>query len=395
MGIFRIQPKNLYICFKYSVMIKRIIEDKIHSRLFQGKAIVIYGARQVGKTTLVKQITSGYEDVSWFNADELQTRELFETQNLSVFKSVVKNKGIVVIDEAQRIKNIGLSAKLIIDNFPETQLILTGSSVLQLADKIQEPLTGRKFEFTLYPLSFEEMALHHGTFEEHKNLENRLLYGYYPEIVTHLPDAKRRLKELAGSYLYKDILTLNKIKKPDKLNRLLQSLAYQIGDLVKYNEVGQNVGLDKETVENYIDLLEKTFVIYRLGSFGKNPRNEIRKARKIYFTDLGIRNAAVLNFSPVHSRINEIGKLWENFIITERLKFLANHEIYAHVYFWRNYNKQEVDYIEERDGKIFAYEIKWNMHKRRKIPASFRKEFPDAENAIITPENYIEFITKF
>ncbi len=375
-------------------MIKRIIEDNIHRRMFQGKAIIIYGARQVGKTTLVKQIVSQYKDVTWFNADELQTRELFEMQNLSLFKSHVPNRGIIVIDEAQRIKNIGLSAKLIIDNFPETQLILTGSSVLQLADEIQEPLTGRKFEFTLYPLSFEEMALHHGTFEEHKNLENRLVFGYYPEIVTHLSDARRRLKELTGSYLYKDILALNKIKKPDRLNKLLQSLAYQTGDLVKYNEVGQNVGLDKETVENYVDLLEKTFVVYRLTSFGKNPRNEIRKARKIYFNDLGIRNAVVFDFTPASSRINEIGKLWENFLISERIKFLANHEIFAHVYFWRNYNKQEVDYIEVRDGRIFAYEIKWNARKRRKIPASFLNAHPEAKVQVITPENYIGFITK-
>ena len=375
-------------------MIKRIIEDNIHRRMFQGKAIIIYGARQVGKTTLVKQIVSQFKDVTWFNADELQTRELFEMQNLSLFKSHVPNRGIIVIDEAQRIKNIGLSAKLIIDNFPETQLILTGSSVLQLADEIQEPLTGRKFEFTLYPLSFEEMALHHGTFEEHKNLENRLVFGYYPEIVTHLSDARRRLKELTGSYLYKDILALNKIKKPDRLNKLLQSLAYQTGDLVKYNEVGQNVGLDKETVENYVDLLEKTFVVYRLPSFGKNPRNEIRKARKIYFNDLGIRNAVVFDFTPASSRINEIGKLWENFLISERIKFLANHEIFAHVYFWRNYNKQEVDYIEVRDGHIFAYEIKWNARKRRKIPASFLNAYPEAKVQVITPENYIGFITK-
>ncbi len=375
-------------------MIKRIIEDNIHRRMFQGKAIIIYGARQVGKTTLVKQIVSQYKDVTWFNADELQTRELFEMQNLSLFKSHVPNRGIIVIDEAQRIKNIGLSAKLIIDNFPETQLILTGSSVLQLADEIQEPLTGRKFEFTLYPLSFEEMALHHGTFEEHKNLENRLVFGYYPEIVTHLSDARRRLKELTGSYLYKDILALNKIKKPDRLNKLLQSLAYQTGDLVKYNEVGQNVGLDKETVENYVDLLEKTFVVYRLPSFGKNPRNEIRKARKIYFNDLGIRNAVVFDFTPASSRINEIGKLWENFLISERIKFLANHEIFAHVYFWRNYNKQEVDYIEVRDGRIFAYEIKWNVRKRHKIPASFLNAYPEAKVQVITPENYIGFITK-
>lgn len=375
-------------------MIKRILEEKIVHRLFQNKAIIIYGARQVGKTTLVKQITSRFDHVIWFNADELETRELFEAQNLSLFKTFIKDGYIIVIDEAQRIKNIGLSAKLIIDHFPKSQLIITGSSVIDLANEINEPLTGRKFEYTLYPISFEEMSLHHGVFEEHKNLENRLVYGYYPEIVMNPHDAKRRLKELTGSYLYKDILELNKIKKSDKITKLLQTLAYQTGDLVKFNEVAQNVGLDKETVENYIDLLEKTFVVFKLASFGKNPRNEIRKSRKIYFYDLGIRNAVINNFMPMSSRMNEIGKLWENFIITERRKYLSYHEIYVNSYFWRNYNKQEVDYIEERDGKIYAYEIKWNPRKKIKYPKSFLENYPEAELKTITPENYIEFITQ-
>lgn len=374
------------------LMINRIIEKNIIERLFQGKAIIVYGARQVGKTTLIKQITARLKDVLWFNADELQTRELFESQNVSIFKNFIKENSIVVIDEAQRIKNIGLSAKILIDNFDNIQLILTGSSVINLSNEIQEPLTGRKFEYILYPIAFEEMANYHGTFEEHKNLDNRLVYGYYPEIVLNLPDAKRRLKELSDSYLYKDILELNKIKKADKLIKLLQTLAYQIGDLVRYNEVAQNVGLDKETVEHYIDLLEKTFVIYRLPAFGKNPRNEIKKSRKIYFYDLGIWNAVINNFSPARSRINEIGKLWENFVITERLKFLSYHEIYAHSYFWRNYNRQEIDYIEERDGNIYAYEIKWNPKKSKKLPAAFLKTYPNAVTKTITPENYMEFI---
>ena len=376
------------------LMINRIIEKNIIERLFQGKAIIVYGARQVGKTTLIKQITARLKDVLWFNADELQTRELFESQNVSIFNNFIKENSIVVIDEAQRIKNIGLSAKILIDNFDNIQLILTGSSVINLSNEIQEPLTGRKFEYILYPIAFEEMANYHGTFEEHKNLDNRLVYGYYPEIVLNLPDAKRRLKELSDSYLYRDILELNKIKKADKLIKLLQTLAYQIGDLVRYNEVAQNVGLDKETVEHYIDLLEKTFVIYRLPSFGKNPRNEIKKSRKIYFYDLGIRNAVINNFSPARSRINEIGKLWENFVIMERLKFLSYHEIYANSYFWRNYNKREIDYIEERDGNIYAYEIKWNPKKSKKLPAAFLKTYPNAVTKTITPENYIEFIMR-
>ena len=374
-------------------MIQRFLQKEIQDRLFKGKVILIFGSRQVGKTTLLKNISKTFDKVQWFNADEVEVQSLFETASLSNFKTILKPNALIIIDEAQNIKDIGIKLKIIVDNIKSIQLLVSGSSAFELANYLNEPLTGRKFEYKLHPISFEEMTNYHGRFEEHIMLKQRLVYGYYPDVVANISSAKDLLKQLTDSYLYKDILIWNRIKKSDKLVKLLQALAYQIGNQVSYNELGRMVGLDNETVENYIILLEQSFVIYRLPSFSRNLRNELKQSRKIYFYDNGIRNALIGNYNPIALR-NDIGYLWENFIITERLKYIHYHNIYCNTFFWRTHAQQEIDYIEERDGNLFAYEFKWNTHKKVKIPKSFTTAYPNAITKIITPENYHEFITQ-
>ena len=373
-------------------MVKRIIEKIIKKRFFKGKAILVFGPRQVGKTTLLKSLTASKSNVQWYNADEMEVQELFALASLINFKSFIRSGNIIVIDEAQNIKDIGLKLKIIIDNIPDVQLLVSGSSSFELINHLAEPLTGRKYEYMLYPFSFEEMAEYHGKFEEHKHLKRRMVFGYYPEVVLKETEAKDLLKLLTRSYLYKDILIWQKIKKSDKLIKLLQALAYQIGNQVSYNELGQLTGLDNETVENYIILLEQSYVIFRLPSFNRNLRNELKRSRKIYFYDTGIRNALIGNFNNIEQR-NDVGALWENFMIAERIKFTDYHQIYANRYFWRTHAQQEIDYLEERNGNLFAFEFKWNTRKKAKIPKSFTKAYPHAETKIITPENYLNFIT--
>ena len=370
-------------------MIKRIIQNTIVEKIKTGKVIIIFGPRQVGKTTLLENLFDKNETI-WINGDNIEDRKRLSYESETRFRAYFDPTKILIIDEAQRIKNIGLNLKIIHDQL-KMKIIATGSSSFDLSNKINEPLTGRKFEYLLYPLSFEELANHHGTFEEMKNLPNRLLFGSYPEVVTHPGNQKEILQNLISGYLYKDILEWGKIKKSDKLINLLQALAFQIGNQVSYNELAGIVGVNKETVENYIDLLEKSFVIFRLNSYSRNLRNELKKSKKIYFYDTGIRNALINNFNPIELR-NDIGQLWENYIISERIKYTAYHQIYSNKYFWRTKFQQEIDYIEEREGNLFAYEFKWNTRKKAKIPKSFTKAYPRAEAKIITPENYLEFI---
>jgi hypothetical protein len=372
-------------------MIDRILEKSINSKLFKGKAIVLLGPRQVGKTTLLKKIATNLKDTLWLNADNFEVQTLFETPSSTRLKAIIKNHKVVIIDEAQSIKDIGLKLKIITDELNEIQLIATGSSAFDLSNELNEPLTGRKFEYQMYPISYEEMVGHHGLLEELSLLQHRMIYGYYPDIVINQGDEKDILKLLADFYLFKDILIWNKIKKSDKIIKLLQALAFQIGNQVSYNELGKIVGLNSQTVESYVQLLEKSFIIYRLGTFSRNLRTELKKTRKIYFVDNGIRNAVIGNYNPIELR-NDTGALWENFIIGERKKYLAYHNIYVNSYFWRTTAQQEIDYIEEREGKIYAYEFKWNTYKRAKIPKTFIKAYPGAITKIITPENFEEFI---
>lgn len=356
------------------------------------KAIIILGPRQVGKSTLIQQITQKKEGVIIWNGDEADIRTMLANPTSSLLKNYIGDSQLLIIDEAQRVENIGLLIKLITDQIPNVKVIATGSSSFELANKINEPLTGRKWEYLMFPLSFQEMVNHHGFVEEKRLLQQRLVFGYYPDIVNNPGDEKELLKQLSDSYLYKDILTWERIQKPDKLEKLIQALAFQIGNNVSYNELGQITGLDNETVENYIVLLEKTFIVFRLGTLSRNLRNELKKSRKIYFYDNGIRNAVIKQFNPIELRADK-GALWENFIISERMKFLNYNEMNVNKYFWRNHAQQEVDYIEEFDGNIKAYEFKWSEKKKTvRFPKAFVDAYSPKEQIVIHNENFFEYL---
>lgn len=372
--------------------IKRKLHDTIEKELFGGKALIIMGARQTGKTTLLEQIFGNRKGVVWFNADEPDVTALFEKPTSVRLKALFGNKQIVIVDEAQRIENVGLKFKLITDQLPEIQLVATGSSSFDLASQVNEPLTGRKWEHQLFPLSTQEMISHHGLLEETRMLPHRLVYGYYPEVVTSTGNERKVLKEITDSYLYKDVLKFDKVKKPDKLIKLLQALAFQIGNEVSYNEIGNIIGLDNETVEKYILILERAYIVFKLGAFSRNLRKELKRSRKIYFYDNGIRNALIANFSEAGFR-QDAGALWENYVISERKKFLHYNNIWANCYFWRTQDQQEIDYIEERDGTLYATEIKWNPVKNPRLPLTFSKAYPSHQYRVITRENFERFVS--
>lgn len=372
-------------------MIERQVIKTIIKRIKGPKALVLFGARQVGKSTLLKQMEPHFEKpMLKLNGDEADVRNLFTELTSSKLNAMIGRNKTLLIDEAQRIKDIGLGIKLVTDNRPDVKVIATGSSSFELANKVNEPLTGRKWELKLFPLSYCEMVNHHGLLTERRMLENRLIYGYYPEIVTNSGDEKMLLKTLVDSYLYKDVLILEKILKPEKLERLVKALAFQVGSQVSYHELGKTCGLDNQTVERYIDVLEKAFVVFRLSSFNRNLRNELKQSRKIYFYDLGVRNTIINNFNQLEFR-NDVGALWENFIIIERIKQLNYNEKQANIYFWRNTERQEIDYIEEADGKLMPYEFKWKANTKTKFPKSFMQAY-EAEGQIITSENFEAFI---
>ena len=370
-------------------MIKRILHDVIKQRLYKGKAIVLIGARQVGKTTLLKEIFPTQNDMLWFNADDLPVRDFFSNVTIERYRSMIGKNKIVVIDEAQRIENVGIKMKLITDNFPGVQLVVTGSSSFELANKINEPLTGRKFEYELFPLSFNEMVNDIGLFAEIQKLPIRLVYGMYPDVVCNPGDEKEILNQLTNSYLYKDILEWGRIKKPDKLVKLMKALAYQIGSEVSYNELSQIVEIDKGTIEKYINLLEQTKIIFRIPSYSRNLRNELKFGRKIYFCDNGIRNALINNFSDMELR-QDAGPLWENFMISELRKYNHYTHNYCNTYFWRTTQKQEIDYIEEKDGKLTAYEFKWNPKKKSRVSSTFTSAYPESIVKTINPDNFYQ-----
>jgi len=374
-------------------MIPRILVNNIKNHFFQGKAIIILGARQSGKTTMVNYLLKDYSDqVIVFNGDEPDVREIFIDATSTKLKTYIGSKKIVFIDEAQRIKDIGISIKLIVDNFPDIQVIATGSAPLDLAGEIREPLTGRRYEYYLYPLAYEEMVQYQGRLEENRMIPHRLIYGYYPEIVTHPDNAEQLLRLLSDSYLFKDLFLLDQIKKPPILEKLIRSLAFQVGSEVSYHELAQIVGSDIKTIEKYIDLMEKAFIIFRLPSLQKNLRNEIKKKIKIYFWDNGVLNAVIGNFNDIHIR-QDVGKLWENFVISERKKYLSNHSLYHKSYFWRTTQKQEIDYIEESNNRYMACEIKWNPRRKPRFSKTFCDNYPLSETIVINPENLGDWIS--
>jgi uncharacterized protein len=376
-------------------MINRQLEDIIPRYFFNDrrrKAILLFGARQVGKTTLLEGIVQK-AGLSYLhlNGDEPDVREQLEKITSTQLKTLFGSHKLIIIDEAQNITNIGLTLKLITDKIRDVQIIATGSSAFELANKFNEPLTGRKYEFHLFPLSFKEMVDHHGLLEEKRMLGHRLVYGYYPEIVTNPGMEGKLLKLLAGSYLYKDLLMLEQINKPVLLEKILSALALQLGSEVSYSEIANMVRADANTVEKYIDMLEKTYIVFRLPALSKNVRNEIIKGKKIYFWDNGIRNAIVGNFQPIHSR-TDAGALWENYIISERLKNNRYNESDAKPYFWRTTQQQEIDFIEEENGAYHIFEFKWKEKKGVRFSKTFLRSYEVASQKLVYPGNIEEFV---
>ncbi len=373
-------------------MVPRILTDKIIDKIYKKKIITILGPRQVGKTTLARNLTDQLKDNTvWLNGDEPDIRNILSGATSAILKNIAGKNKIIVIDDAQRIFNIGITLKLFHDVLPEKQIIVTGSSALELANEINEPLTGRKYEYNLYPFSLLELTEFNGFLNEKRLLEHRLVYGFYPEVVMNPGEENEILAPLTENYLYKDIFSWGKIKKPKILEKLLQALALQIGSEIKFHEIGQLIGADPKTVEHYVDLLEKAFVIFQIQSLSRNLRNEIKKGKKIYFYDNGIRNAVIKNFNILSMR-QDVGALWENFLISERIKKNHYSNNYVNQFFWRNHAMQEIDYIEEKNGKLYAYEFKWNAKKKVFFSKSFLKAYSDSETFVINKKNYHEFL---
>lgn len=370
--------------------ILRILESVVEQRFFSGKAIVLIGPRQVGKTTLIKDILRRKGEFLFLDGDDVTVRTLLENINTQQLKQLIGKQTIVFIDEAQRINSIGLTTKIIVDQFPQVQVILSGSSAFELNHNINESLTGRKWPYTLYPISWTEFSNECGVMTSIQDLENRLLFGMYPDVINRNGEEKIVLKELTESYLYKDVLSLTGIKKPEALEKLVLALALQIGSEVSYNELAGLVGVNKHTIADYIDLLEKAFVVFKLSSFSRNVRNELKNSRKIYFYDLGIRNTLINNFNPISLR-QDTGALWENFLLVERMKKNQYAQSTVHSYFWRTSQQQEIDYIEEKDGKLFAYEFKWNPKAKAKISQTFSANY-DVSFEMIHKDNFMDFV---
>ena len=367
--------------------------ENLRNSLKPGKVVVIYGARRTGKTTLLKEFLKGeVNPYLLVSGEDITIQSYLSSQSIEKLKTFVGNNRLLVIDEAQKIHNIGLNLKLIVDHIPDVRIIATGSSSFDLARSIGEPLTGRKSTLIQYPLAQLELTSIEQHHETEARLESRLLYGAYPEVVL-LDDNREReqyLKEIVSSYLYKDILELEGIRQSAKIGRLLQMIAFQIGKEVSYTELGTALGMSKNTVDHYLDLLEKAFVIQKLGGFSRNLRNEITKNSRYYFVDNGVRNALINNFNPLDLR-NDVGELWENYLIIERLKRQEYLRESANNYFWRTYTKKELDLVEERSGNLHGYEIKWGKAKPRP-PKEWTTAYPDATWNLINRDNYLEFI---
>ena len=382
------------IRYYQDMMITRTIQTKLEKELAEGnKVILLFGARQVGKTTLVQHLLSHmpYRALH-INADEMRYVNVLSSRDLRQLRDLTGNYDLIFIDEAQRIPEIGINLKLMADNIPNLRIIATGSSSLHLASKTREPLTGRAWSHTLYPIAFCELAQHYNGFELADMLPERMIYGSYPDIFSMLGSEAKRdyLRNLTSSYLYKDILEIGNIRYSNKLRDLLKLLAFQIGQEVSLNELGAQLGMSKDTVASYIDLLEQSYVIFRLGGFSRNMRKEVSKRDKIYFWDVGVRNTIIGNLKPLSER-NDVGHLWENLMISERRKWLAYQGSLGDVYFWRTYGGAEIDLVEERDGNLLSFEYKWGK-KRVHAPKSFMNNYPEAIFEVITPQNFLAHV---
>lgn len=372
--------------------IQRKLRNHLISKWDSGKVILVTGPRQVGKTTLIHSLCREKGDYLFLNGDDPEDRVLLEDAGEKKLRQIIGDHSRIFIDEAQRIKNIGILLKIIHDQIDNVSVLASGSSVIGLNEEINEPLTGRKWEFNLFPFSWEELNQHFGYLENQKNLSSYLIYGMYPEVITHPNEKEDILKELTKSYLYKDLLQHKGIRKPELLDKILLALALQVGQEVNYNELANLVRADRSTVEEYISLLEKTYVIFRLLPLSRNIRNEISTSRKIYFYDNGIRNAIIGDFKPIEFR-QDIGALWENFMVSERIKKLRYDAWSGRYYFWRTYQQQEIDWIEESESKFNAFEFKWNPKKgKSKFSKTFLANYPVESTAVISPKNLDEFL---
>lgn len=370
-------------------MYPRLVSDQIRHRMNTGKAIIVIGPRQVGKTTLIEAILDS-EEYLLLDGDDPTTRALLNEPNTAQIGTILGHHKYVFIDEAQRINGIGVTMKIITDKFKKVQLFASGSSAFDLSNKINESLTGRKWEYSLFPISWEEYENHHGYLLAVQNLENRLLYGFYPDVLNNMGDEVSILRNLVDSYLYKDILAYGEVRKPDVLGKLVQALAFQIGNEVNYSELAQTVGVDKNTVAKYIELLEKGYIVFKLSSFSRNLRNEIKTNKKIYFYDNGVRNMIIGNFNPLELRPDK-GALWENFLISERIKQIAYKQSLARTYFWRTKQQQEVDFVEDNSGTFYGFEFKWRKKKNHTLPKTFTETY-NAVVKVIDTENFRDFV---
>jgi len=378
----------------YSVFMFKRSYEPLSSHLKAGKALLIYGPRQVGKTTLLQNFLKNTPlKYKLDSGDNIRTQQTLGSQDFSQILSYVEGYELLAIDEAQNIPNIGMAIKIIVDQMPNIRVILTGSSSFELAGQVGEPLTGRKQTLTLYPLAQAELLSSYNKFELRENLEDFLIYGSYPEVVLASTGKQKIdvIAEISNSYLIKDILAFDRVKNSKVLLDLLKLLAFQVGSEVSLTEIGTKIGVDYKTVQRYLDLLEKAFVIIRLGGFSRNLRNEITNKAKYYFLDNGIRNSLIAQFNGLSQR-NDIGQLWENFIFIERLKHRAHQSIYANMYFWRTYNQQEIDLVEDRDGKLHGYEMKWSASKMPNAPHQWTEAYSNSRYEIITPDTYQKFI---
>lgn len=374
---------------KLKLMIQREFIKVLQAKLHKGKVIILVGPRQVGKTTLINTLLKD-KAFLFLDGDDHSVAEILSNANTETLRSIIGDHKYVFVDEAQRIPNIGLKLKIIVDQIKGVQVIVSGSSAFDINNETQEPLTGRKFEYHLFPISWNEFEKNVGYIKAQQQLELRLLYGMYPDVINNFGNEYEILKNLTSSYLYKDILALTNIRKPEVLEKIVQALAFQVGSEVSYNEIAQLVGVDKNTVNDYIDLLEKAFVVFRLNSFSKNLRNEIKTNRKIYFYDNGIRNMVIGNFNAFELRQDK-GALWENFMISERQKVLNFQQSPAKPYFWRTTAQQEIDYVEAEADHIKAFEFKWSEKKKTKLPKSFVETY-NPDFMVVTKNNFRDFL---
>ncbi|OGF99873.1 hypothetical protein A2153_05570 [Candidatus Gottesmanbacteria bacterium RBG_16_38_7b] len=374
------------------------VYDNLEKLLRKNKVIVLYGPRRVGKTTLIKNYLSNTEfKYRFYSGDELTVREVLTSESIDQIKNFASGVGLIVIDEAQRIPNVGLGLKLMVDHIPGIRVLISGSASLALSYKIGEPLLGRKFEYTLYPVSHLELNKQESKFDLDRFKAKYLIYGSYPEIISAENNSEKEqiLREIINSHLFKDILEIEKVKRSNILINLLRLIAFQVGNEVSLTELGNNLGLNSRTVGRYLNLFEQAFIIYNLRGYARNLRKEITKKSKYYFLDNGIRNAVIENFSSLDKR-NDLGQLWENFLIMERLKKQEYAKIGSRYnnYFWRTWDGNEVDLVEMREGKLFGYEIKWGKDKSSKSKKVWLETYPDeAEFAVVNKENYLDFVS--